>query len=129
MILLSNLGDLNFLGPFLLVIVAAIVIVDLILYNNKTENDTISYIVKTWINGPYFFLIFLWGALAGRFFLSKVGNERSQDISGAIIILVIAAILFIAGKFLKWRVKLPVKIALFAGGATIGHFFWSISVS
>lgn len=128
MILLANSGSLGFLGQVLLIVVIVIIVVDLILYNNKTENDTISYIIKTWINGPYFFLIFLWGALAGRFFLSKAGNERSQDIIGAIIVLVIAGLLFLAGKFLKWRVNLPYKILLLVAGAAIGHFFWSISV-
>jgi len=127
MILLTKLGSLHFLGPVLLITIIAIIVVDLILYNNNTENDTISYIIKIWINGRSFFLIFLWGALAGRFFLSKAEPQRSQDISGAIIVLAIAALLFLAGVFLKWRLKMPYKVLLLVSGAAIGHFFWSIS--
>ncbi len=128
MLLLTKLGSLDYLGIILLIVVAAIIVVDIILYTNSTDNDTISHIIKTWVNGRAFFLIFLWGALAGRFFLSKTDNDVPQDISGAVIVLGIAIVLFVVGKSLK---KLPIsllpKVLLFTGGCAIGHFFWSLS--
>lgn len=128
MLLLAKLGNLGYLGIILLIVVIAILVVDIILYTNSTDNDTISHIIMTWINGRGFFLIFLWGALAGRFFLSRTGNDIPQDISGAIIVLGIAIALFVVGKFLK---KLPLsllpKVILFIAGGAIGHFFWSLS--
>jgi hypothetical protein len=128
MLILTKLGNLGYLGLILLIAVVVIIVVDIILYTNSTENDTISYIIKTWVNGRSFFLIFLWGALAGRFFLSRTGNDVPQDISGAIIVLGIALVLFVVGKSLK---KLPIsllpKVLLFIAGGAIGHFFWSLS--
>lgn len=107
----------------LLIIVLAIVGIDIVLYTNSYENDTISHVIKTWVNKRGFFLVFLWGALAGRFFLGKAGD----DLLGAIMVLAIAGILFLAATIFKWRVTIYHKVLLFVSGVGVSHFFWSFS--
>ena len=58
----------------LLGVIGLLIFFDIYLYLNKMKGDTISYILKTWVYGKFFFITYFWGVLAGHFFL---GSNKS----------------------------------------------------
>lgn len=113
------------IGITLLIIGGFLVVLDLILYTNTVQNDTISNVIRDCVNEGKWYLIYLFGVLGGHFFL---GNSQLLLEKGVgIAILVATAIVFyILGRQEKFKIisfwmKLLVLILGFAGG----HFFWS----
>ncbi len=111
----------------LLVIVIILVIFDIYLYVNDTDGDTISNILKNWVNDRFFFITYLWGVLAGHFFLGDKDPIITNTAWSLTIVLFIALLLFISGMFFKKRIPPKGQIILLVFGVIIGHFFWSLN--
>ncbi|WP_109302070.1 hypothetical protein [Aquimarina sp. AU474] len=111
----------------LLAIIGIIVIFDIYLYVNDTDGDTISNILKNWVNDRFFFITYLWGVLAGHFFLGAKNSIVTNTAWSLVIVLFIAVLLFISGMYFKQRIRPKGQIVLLVLGITIGHFFWSLN--
>lgn len=107
--------------------ICLLIVFDIYLYLNKAKGDTISYILKSWVYDKYFFITFLWGVLAGHFFLGTSDSLFEEPIWGLLIVLEITLILFIFGMFCKIKIKPLVQALLLIFGVLIGHFFWSLN--
>ncbi len=108
-------------------ILGIIIIFDMYLYLNKTEGDTISNILKGWVYRSYFFITYLWGVLAGHFFLGTQNPPFDNSLIGLSLILAIALLFFTFGKVLGKRIKARGQIVLLLFGMFMGHFFWSLN--
>lgn len=111
----------------LLCLVGVTIAFDIYLYLNNSRGNTVSNILKSWVYDKFFFITYLWGVLAGHFFLGSdrsVFNNSKWDL---IIILEIALILLIFGAYFKIKVKTQGQIILLIIGLTVGHFFWSLN--
>ena len=108
-------------------IVVLLIIFDIYLYLNKTDGDTISNILKNWVNDKFFFISYLWGVLAGHFFLGTTNPPFDNTIWSLAIVLSFALILVVAGVILKKRIKPRGQVVLLFYGLLIGHFFWSLN--
>lgn len=111
----------------LLWIVFLLIVFDIYLYTNKAKGDTISYILKCWVYDKFFFITFLWGVLAGHFFLGTSNALFDEPIWGLLIVLEITLILFVFGMFCKIKVKPAIQVLLLIFGVLMGHFFWSLN--
>ncbi len=125
----------------LLAIIALLVIFDIYLYLDDAPGNTISNILHKWVYKDWlFFISYLWGVLAGHFFLGTekppFGHTDSNQYS-LVIVLGIALLLFLLGLYFKKRKssayhffqKPYVQTILLIFGAVIGHFFWSLKFS
>ena len=111
----------------LLGVIGILIFFDIYLYLNKTKGDTISYILKTWVYGKFFFITYFWGVLAGHFFLGSNKSYFGNASWNQLIILEITLILLSFGMFFKIRIKPEGQIILLLIGLSIGHFFWSLN--
>jgi ACR3 family arsenite efflux pump ArsB len=117
----------KFIEKTLLCLLAIIILFDIYLYLNETKGDTISNILKIWVYDKFFFITYIWGVLAGHFFLGSnrsIFNNSNWDL---IIVLEIALILLVFGMFFKVKVKSLGQIILLIIGVSVGHFFWSLN--
>jgi len=112
-------------GKILVIVTSILVVFDIYLYLNKTEGDTISNILKNWVYDKFFFISYLWGVLAGHFFLGTKTLIFPNTYS-LLIVINIALILLLIGMVLKKKVKPLGQMALLIFGTGIGHFFWSL---
>lgn len=127
---LSNLDFPSFVRVFIIAIVAIIIIVDIFLYFNDKENDTISNTIRDWVHDDgHYFIILSWGILGGHFFLGTYLFIGAIPTYLSVLIAIIS--IFIAYLFFQ---KKDIKIGLFgqisilAVGVIIGHFFWSLTI-
>ena len=111
----------------LLWLIGILIFFDIYLYLNKTKGDTISHILKTWVYGKFFFITYLWGVLAGHFFLGSKESFFGNSTWNFLIILEIAVILLAYGVFFNIKLKPQGQIILLLIGLSVGHFFWSLN--
>ncbi len=111
----------------LIFLIILIIIFDVILYKNDTKGDTISNIIRDWINGKYFFITFAWGVLAGHLFLGAKSDIINNEPIRLGILIGIIIILAIVGIIINKRLKLFVQIILLVTGILAGHFLWSLN--
>ena len=111
----------------LLLAIGVLIFIDIYLYLNKTKGETISYILKTWVYGKFFFITYFWGVLAGHYFLGTYKSFFVNNTWNLLIILEIALILFCYGMFFKIKLKSEGQIVLLLIGLSVGHFFWSLN--
>lgn len=109
-------------------IVSLLVVFDIYLYLNNTKGDTISNILLGWVKGKYFFISYVWGVLAGHFFLGTKSPPfgMESNLLSLIIVISIAIILLVMG-MRKVKLKPVHQISLLVFGTLIGHFFWSLN--
>jgi hypothetical protein len=113
-------------GKILVIVTSILVIFDIYLFLNKTKGDTISNILRDWVYDRFFFITYLWGVLAGHFFLGSKNPPFDSNTYSLIIVIGIALILLIAGMAFRKRVRPIGQAVLLIFGAVIGHFFWSL---
>lgn len=111
----------------LLLAIGVLIFFDIYLYLNKTKGKTISYVLRTWVYGKFFFITYFWGVLAGHYFLGTKLSFFSNNTWNLSIILEIAIILFCYGMFFKIKFKSEGQIVLLLIGLSVGHFFWSLN--
>jgi len=111
---------------FLVALAIAAIIYDFYLYFG--ERQTISSKVREWAMMHYFGITWVWGILAGHFFIPK----RKADITistlmSVMILSLFLAILIIVG--LQFDDELPqyVHLILLFVGAVMGHMLWAQS--
>lgn len=127
-IVIDNIIKLGVSG-FMIGLVAFLILIDIILYTNDVEGDTISNQIRDWVYDRYFFITFVWGALAGHFFLGTssdqaFGNQNVWFIVGLTAILWLIGILYPKKIQLnKWQ-----QLCLFIVGVIAGHYLWPINV-
>ena len=110
----------------LLVISGILIVFDIYLYLNKSEGDTISNILKGWVYDKFFFITYLWGVLAGHFFLGTHKPPFDSNSWSLVIVLSVALVLLLIGLLTKKKVKPIGQVFLLCLGTAIGHFFWSL---
>jgi hypothetical protein len=86
-----------------ILITIAVVVIDIVLYINKTDGITISNIVRDWVHREWFVLSFAWGVLAGRFCL--IGPEARIEAVDLNVLFALILIMIGAGNL--WSLKLP----------------------
>jgi hypothetical protein len=97
-------------------ITVCVIIVDIFLYTNGVEGDTISNIVRDWSHGRGFVLPFIWGVLATHFFL--VGSVSSHTVLGWCIITAIIICMILIGIFRKPKVTPFSQVIMLVFGVT-----------
>lgn len=117
----------NFIEELFLWVIGILILFDIYLYLNKTKGDTISTILKNWVYGKFFFITYIWGVLAGHFFLGSNNSFFNNSSWNLFIILEITIILFTYGMFLKIKMNPGGQIILLLIGLSVGHFFWSLN--
>ncbi len=123
----------------LLWVAGLLIVFDIYLYFDKVDGNTISNILHRWVyNNKFFFIPYLWGVLAGHFFLGTIkspfGNDKASNLYSLAIVIGLAIIIWIITFILKRQgvlneksKKRPyIQATLLVFGAVIGHFFWSI---
>lgn len=96
-------------------ITIVVIIVDIILVTNDIETgDTISNIIRDWAYGKGAVLAFIWGVLAGHFFL--IDKKSITPEYGWFIILGMVLILLLIGLILKPRISALTLIILLTAG-------------
>ena len=114
-------GLVSDVSPFVVygfVIITAIVIgIDIFLYVNEPDGDTISNVVRNWAYGKGFALPFIWGVLSTHFFLIRPGQAENPV---AWVIIAIIVIAMIATGILRKPVMTPLTMLLLLvfGGMT-----------
>ena len=78
---------------------ALVIIVDIVLYTNDVEGDTVSNIIRDWAYGKGLVLPFIWGVLATHFFL--VGPSTVQRLQGWLVIAGIIVVMILVGVLRK----------------------------
>lgn len=111
----------------LLLAIGVLIFFDIYLYLNKTKGETISYKLKAWVYGKFFFITYFWGVLAGHYFLGTYKSFFVNNTWNLLIILEIALILFCYGMFFEIKLKSEGQIVLLLIGLSVGHFFWSLN--
>ncbi len=125
-----------------LVLISGIIIgMDIVLYSNDTKNDTVSNIMRDSTNNGHFYWIFLFGVLAGHFFLGQTQNlgfleSLPENATGFQYVLIFGGMTLLSlisygtGKFLIKKIKdnkiiLLCKGAVLVVGILFGHYVWS----
>ena len=117
----------KFVEEVLLWIIGLLIIFDVYLYLNKTKGDTISTILKNWVYGKFFFITYIWGVLAGHFFLGSNNSFFNNSRWNLLIILEITLILLTFGMYFNVKISPGGQIVLLLIGLSVGHFFWSLN--
>ena len=125
--LFTTLEIFRFIEQILIVIAALLVVFDVFLYLNDTKGDTISNIIKAWVFDKYFFLTFVWGVLAGHFFLGVEHSVLGNDWLGLGCIVIVVAVMAYLGIKRGMRMNMRGQLLLLLFGAAFGHLFWSMS--
>ncbi len=124
------LSDSSVLVEKVLLWIAGLLIAfDIYLYINKDDwSRTISHVIKGWINDRFFFVTFLWGVLAGHFFLGAKNPPIDNNTWSLVIVLSLGLLLFLIGYFFKiTKLSGKYQLGLLLFGMIIGHFFWSLN--
>ena len=124
---MNYLENIVLVEEILLWLIGVLIFFDIYLYLNRKKGDTISHILKTWVNGKFFFITYFWGVLAGHFFLGSKVSIFGDSTWNFLIILEIALILLAYGVFFKIKLKPDGQIILLLIGLSVGHFFWSLN--
>ena len=119
--------NIKYVEEVLLWIIGILIIFDVYLYLNKTKGDTISTVLKNWVYGKFFFITYIWGVLAGHFFLGSNNSIFNNSSWNLLIILEITLILLIFGMYFKVKINPGGQIILLLIGLFVGHFFWSLN--
>lgn len=91
------------------------------------EDATISHVLRSW-SREWPVLAYLWGVLAGHFFLGHEDPVTASETTDAFVLIWTSWTLLIGNLF--WRdiqVSTPewMYVALLSAGVVTGHFFWS----
>jgi len=100
---------------------------DVVPYLNPARGDTISEVVRDWSKVAPIVPLFL-GAVCGHWMWTW--PVPIPDAGHRAVWLIIAFMLGIVASFVAWvvgmRVPVAVRIAIFAAGFVLGHFFWPL---
>ncbi|NEQ69912.1 MAG: hypothetical protein F6K21_31345 [Symploca sp. SIO2D2] len=126
----------KFTEIFLFAIIGFIIIVDLVLALNGLEGDTISEVIKGWAYERFFVLSWIWGVLAGHFFLVR-NTTITGDLHTSIVILLSLTLIFLmiglaeplAISFIEPPISSPLasvwlQLTMLILGTIAGHLLW-----
>lgn len=97
-----------------MIVTTCAVIVDIFLYTNKVNGDTISNIIRDWVYGKWFVLSFVWGVMATHFFLT--GPSVKQYAAGWMVIGLIVLVMILVGWLVRPRITPFTQAALLLFG-------------
>jgi hypothetical protein len=105
-----------------------LIMLNVLLYFNNIEDDTVNFIIKSWAYNKYYFITFVWGVLGGHFFLGSYNPVFGSNwIIPPILLIAIVILLIYFGKKLdkKFVLKRRYQLILLITGVLYGHFFWA----
>ncbi|WGK64285.1 hypothetical protein [Croceiramulus getboli] len=125
---MGDFDTIEFVQLFLLLTAGILMLLNIWLYFNGEEDDTISHVLKSWAFDRYFFITFAWGVLGGHFFLGVKESILGTSLwLPPLLVVVIMALLYYLGVRYRdrWTIQPKHQFALLISGFLFGHFFWS----
>lgn len=105
-----------------------LILLNVLLYFNDIEDDTVNFIIKSWAYNKYYFITFVWGVLGGHFFLGSYNPVFGSNwITPLILLALIVILLIYFGRKLEknFVLKRRYQLILLITGVLYGHFFWA----
>ena len=130
----TYLTDQDFIKKVQFILIALFVLLiglDIYLALDKTDNNTISYIIQNKTDNGLFVLTYFWGALASNFFFTRKSPQLINSTWGSILVisLAILMILFnIEPRVSSLMVNINYNISIYSIsmllGVLVGLVFW-----
>ena len=130
----TYLTDQDFIKKVQFILIALFVLLiglDIYLALDKTDNNTISYIIQNKTDNGLFVLTYFWGALASNFFFTRKSPQLINSTWGSILVisLAILMILFnIEPRVSSLMFKINYSISIYSIsmllGVLVGLVFW-----
>ena len=130
----TYLTDQDFIKKVQFILIALFVLLiglDIYLALDKTDNNTISYIIQNKTDNGLFVLTYFWGALASNFFFTRKSPQLINSTWGSILVisLAILMILFnIEPRVSSLMFKINDSISIYSIsmllGVLVGLVFW-----
>ena len=95
---------------------------------DKVEGNSISQVVNHWAQGRLFVVAWIWGVLAGHFFLAREIPAIIAPYNMILLLLVTAGFIYFGWQG-NIRYSMPWQIFLLVIGTAAGHFLWPIKLS
>ncbi len=139
LLILNEFGNPQTVALIIIAAVSFVLGMNIVLFINDKEDDTVSDILKKWSYDKFFFLSFGWGVLFGHFFLGvtqrpfpTIDHFMSNLLSDwwpVIVVVAIVGIMIGIGYFLEKQDTLRVRpfwhLILLLLGVCYGHFIWT----
>ena len=115
----------------LIVLFILLIALDIYLALDKTNNNTISNIIKNYTDSGLFVLTYFWGALAANIFFTRKSPQLISPLAGTLIIIAIAVLIVlfnIEPKLSTIWADIKYNLSVYSISMTLGLFvgliFW-----
>lgn len=115
----------------LIVLFILLLVLDIYLALDKTNNNTISNIIQNYTDSGLFVLTYFWGALAANIFFTRKSPQLISPLAGTLIIIAIAILIVlfdIEPKLSTMWADIKYNLSVYSISMTLGLFagliFW-----